>query len=135
QPAMNAVNNPNDVPHGNAYRQIFIKWIDTRTAPDDLNNIAWIANNFKQIKETAALLRRIVSTDGVQGYAKAQAMGFLLMRGKDEVPTIRSQLRNDSSLNNGRQQIAPGVLIDLQVRDVALALVLHNDGQDLKKFG
>ena len=97
--------------------------------------MAWIANSFKTLKESGSLLRRIVSTEGVQGYAKGQALIFLLQRGKEELPTIRAQLKNETALNNGKIQIAPGVTIDTQVRDIALALLLHNDGQDLKKFG
>ena len=133
--SMQAIANPDSTPQGKAYRQIFIKWIDSRTSPEDLNNIAWVASSFKTVKETGALLRRIVNTDGVQGYAKAQAMIFLLQRGKEEIPTIRAQLKNESALNTGKIPIAPGVTIDTQVRDIALAILLHNDGQDLKKFG
>lgn len=132
-PAMNAINNPGGTPHGEAYRRVFVKWLDTRTAPDDLSNVAWMANNFRQIKETGPLLRRIVTTDGVQSHAKAQAMIFLLQRSKEEMPTIRSQFKNDAALN--QMQIAPGVTIHSQVRDVALALYLQSEGQDLKKFG
>jgi hypothetical protein len=135
QSAMQAANNPESVPLGHAYRQFFVRWLDTRTSPEDLNNMAWMANNFRQVKETGALLRRIVKTEGVAGHARAQAMINLLQRGKEEMPTIRSQLTNENSLNNGKIQIAPGVLIDTQVRDVALALILNGEGQDLKKYG
>jgi len=68
-----------------------------------------------------------------EGHARSQAMINLLQRGKEEMPTIRSQLTNENSLN--KLQIAPGVLIDTQVRDVALALILHGEGQDLKAYG
>src|SRR5262249_25673961 len=133
--AIQAVNNPDNVAHGKAYRQLFARWLDTRTSADDLNNLAWVASQFRTMKEAGTMLRRIVTTDGVKGYARAQAMINLLQRGKEEMPTIRSQLKNDSSLNNGKIQIAPNVFIETQVRDVALALILHTDGQDLKKFG
>ena len=133
--SMQAINNPDTTPHGKPYKQLFVKWLDSRTAPDDLNNLAWIANNFRQIKETGALLHRIVSTEGVAGHAKGQALIFLLQRGKEELPTIRAQLNNNMSLTNQKIQIAPNVLIDTQVRDIALALLLHNDGQDLKSYG
>ncbi len=133
-PSMQAIANPDSTPQGKAYRQIFIKWIDSRIAPDELNSVAWIANNFKNLKESGALLRRILTTEGVQGYAKGQALIFLLQRGKEELPTIRAQLKNDTPLQN-KFQIAPNVMGDAQVRDIALALLLHNDGQDLKKFG
>jgi hypothetical protein len=129
----NALNNPDSTPHGKAYRQIFVKWLDSRVTPDDLNNMAWAAQNFRQVKETGPLLHRIIKTDGVVSYAKAQAMVSLLQRSKDEMPAIRSQLKNDASLN--RLVFAPNVVIESQVRDVALALILHSEGQDLKSFG
>jgi hypothetical protein len=131
----NAANNPDGTPHGKIARQILVKWLDSRVTAEELTNVAWVANNLRGVKESGALLHRIIKTDGVAGYAKAQAMIFLLQRGKEELPTIRGQLKNETSLNNGKIQIAPGVLIDTQVRDVALALVLHTDGQDLRKFG
>ncbi|MDB5312225.1 MAG: hypothetical protein JWO38_6427 [Gemmataceae bacterium] len=134
QAPMSAINNPGSTPHAEAYRRVFARWLDSRTAPEDLNNIAYIANNFKQLKEAGPLLRRVVTTDGVQSHAKAQAMIFLYQRGKDELPAIRAQLKNDTAINQ-RLVIAPNVIIDAQIRDVALALCLHNENQDLKKYG
>jgi hypothetical protein len=133
--SMQALNNPDGSAQSKAYRQLFVKWIDTRVSPDDLNSVAWMANNFRQIKETGTLLKRILTTDGVQPHAKAQAMIYLMQRGKEEAPAIRAMLKNDTNLNNGRIQIAKDVFIDTQLRDIALALLLHSDGQDLKKFG
>lgn len=135
-PSMQAINNPDANPQAKAYRQLFVKWIDSRTSPDDLNNIGWLASNFKSIKETGGLLRRIVTTDGVQPYAKAQGLIFLLQRGgEDELGVIRSQLKNDNALNQGRIQIAKDVFIETQLRDIALALLLHTEKQDLRKYG
>jgi hypothetical protein len=137
QASMNALNNPDASPQAKAYKQLFVKWLDSRVAPDDLNNIYWLANNFRSIKETGALLRRIVSTDGVQPYAKAQSMIYLLQRGgEDELAVLRGQLKNYNSINNGgKVMIAPNVFIETQLRDIALALLLHNEKQDLKKYG
>jgi hypothetical protein len=136
QASMKALNSPESTDQAKAYKQLFVKWLDSRTSPDDLNNIAWMANNFRNVKETSGLLKRIVSTDGVQPYAKAQSMIFLLQRGGvEEMDTIRGQLMNDSSLNNGKIQIAPGVLIETQLRDIALALLLHHNKEDLRSYG
>jgi hypothetical protein len=137
QASMNALNNPDATPQAAAYKKLFVKWLDSRTSPDDLNSIYWLANNFRNIKETGALLRRVVSTDGVQPYAKAQCMIYLLQRGgPDELATLRTQLKNDASINNGgKVMIAPNVFIEAQLRDIALALLLHHEKQDMKKFG
>lgn len=136
--SMQAINNPDGTPHGKAYKQIFVKWIDTRISPEDLNNIAWIANNFKQIKETTPLLRRIVATDGVQGYAKGQALVFLVQRnGKDETPLLKSLLKNDSQVNVVFLGAKPGGIANqatCQMRDMALALLIAQSGQNLKDY-
>src|SRR5439155_19777921 len=79
-PSMQAIANPDGTPFGKAYKQIFVKWLDSRVSPDDLTSVGWIANNFRTLKETGTLLRRIITTEGVQGYAKAQAMIYLLQR-------------------------------------------------------
>ena len=136
QASLNAINNPDSSPQAKAFRQLFVKWLDSRVAPDDLNSVYWMANNFRTVKETGALLRRIVTTDGVAPYAKAQSLIYLMQRGgEDELATIRTQLKNDNSINNGRVQIAPNVFIETQIRDIALALLLNHEKQDLKKFG
>lgn len=137
QASLNALNNPEASPQAKAYKQLFVKWLDSRVSPDDLNSIYWIANNFRNIKETGTLLRRIVNTDGVQPYAKAQSLIYLSQRaGPEDFETLRGQLKNDANINNGgKVQIAPNVFIETQLRDIALALLLHHEKQDMKKFG
>jgi hypothetical protein len=40
-----------------------------------------------------ALLRRIMTTEGVQGYAKGQAMQYIVQdKGKDEIPFLKKLL-------------------------------------------
>ena len=141
QAALNAINNPDASAQAKAFRQLFIRWLDTRIAPDDLNNIYWMANNFRNVKEASNLLRRIVTTDGVQPYAKAQSMIYLYQRGTpEELAIIRTQLKNDTGTNN-RMQIAPAngkdpaVFVEAQIRDIALALLLTHAKQDMKEYG
>jgi hypothetical protein len=138
QASMNAINNPNASAQAKAYRQIFGRWLDTRVSPEDLNQVYWMANNFRNVKEAGNLLRRIVTTDGVQPYAKAQCLIFLAQRGgADELAIIRTQLKNDNGTGN-RIQIAGGnnqEFAEAQIRDIAMALLLHHDKQDIAKFG
>jgi hypothetical protein len=137
EPAVQAVNNPDGAPLGKAYRQVFLRWLDTRTGPDVLSNTLWVTTRFPQLKEARALLHRVLKTEGVAPYAKAQAMINLLQCGKEELPALKTQLNNNSDLGNGRIQIGNlnGVTFDCQVRDVALALILHTEGQDLRAYG
>jgi len=138
QASMNAINNPDASPQAKAYRQIFVRWMDTRVSPEDLTQIYWMANNFRNVKEAGALLRRIVTTEGVQPYAKAQCLIFLSQRGgADELAVIRTQLKNDTGTGN-RIPVPNGnnqVFLEAQIRDIALALLLHHDKQDLTKYG
>ncbi|MFO0804220.1 MAG: hypothetical protein U0791_13995 [Gemmataceae bacterium] len=141
QASMNAINNPDSSPQAKAYRQVFIRWMDTRVSPDDLTQVYWMANNFRNVKEAGNLLRRIVTTEGVQPYAKAQCLIFLSQRGgPDELAIIRTQLKNDSSTGNRIQIVQPngkdpGVFLEAQIRDIALALLLHHEKQDHAKYG
>jgi hypothetical protein len=135
QAGINAINNPGGVPHADVFRKVLVRWLDTRVVADDLNYVVYVAQQMRTVKEAASALRRVVTTDGVQAYQKAQAMLYLAQRGgKDELPVIKSQLKNETTLN-ARIQLAPGLVIDSQVRDIALALCLHLDGQDLKAYG
>jgi hypothetical protein len=139
QPAsLAAVNNP-DVPHAGPYRHILARWLDTRVAPDDLNIMYHIGGTtLKGFKETTPLLRRVVTTPGVNGYPKGQAMMYLVQRnGKEEIPFLKSQLTNDTPVT--QVFLGPGgganARADCQVRDVALALLLHQTGQRLPDYG
>jgi hypothetical protein len=136
QPASMAAIASDTTPHAAAYRRVLSKWMDTRTDPTDLSHYALVnvAYNLRAVKETTPLLRRVVQTDGVQSYQKAQAMIYLVQRnGKDELPVVKSQLTNDAALS--QQRLAADVTITCQVRDVALALSIHLSGQQLKDYG
>jgi hypothetical protein len=136
QPAALSAVTTDTLPHATAYRRILSKWLDTRTDPADLSHYALVnvAFNLRTMKESVPLLRRVVQTEGVQGYQKAQAMLYLVQRnGKDELPVIKSQLTNDSALST--QRVAADVNITCQVRDVALALCIHHSGRQMKDYG
>ncbi len=137
--AMKAINNPADVPHAETYRQILVKWLDTRTAATDLDNIVHIAQNLRNLKETTALLRRIVTTDGVQGWAKGQALMGLAQRNREaEIPFLKSLLKDDAVVTLvylGNDKMGQPIQVPCQLRDVALAMLIAQDGQDLRGYG
>lgn len=90
--------NGTDRPHNAAFRALAAQWIGTRTDPTEMSNIVYMLNNapFAQFKEAQVLLRRIVFVDGVQLWARGQALNMLVQKnGRDEVPFLRAILRNE----------------------------------------
>ena len=133
QPAAKAAIDTTGTPHADAYRKILARWLDTRTAPDELSNFTLLsaAHQLRAVEGTTPLLRRAVRTEGVQGFAKAYAMTYLVQRnGTDELPLLKSRLDDTTGVGVGNNN---GVT--LQVRDVALALSAHLTGQDVKSYG
>lgn len=163
--SMQALNGGSSVAHADAYKGIVAQWLGTRTDPQELTNLAYQLGNtqLKQFKESQLLLRRVVLTDGVQGYAKGQALNGLLMnRAKEELPFLRAIMRNQLrvgdypgvlpnkkdpdeviSLNNDQliQQVwfgRPNGQADMYsclLKDVALAYLVTQSGGQLKDYG
>lgn len=138
QSATAAVNNPAGTPHAGPFLLVLGKWLDSRTTPEDLNNIIHVAQTLRdKVKETGPLLRRVVTTAGVQGWAKGQALQFLVQKdAKAEQPFLKALLKDDTVVT---QVWNVGGLMNqgtpVQLRDVALAMLLSHNGQDLKAYG
>ncbi|MCI0703610.1 MAG: hypothetical protein L0241_21220 [Planctomycetia bacterium] len=167
-PSMQALNGNGT--HAKAYKAIVAQWLATRSEATELTNLSYQLNNnnLKQFKETLPLLRRIVLTDGVQGYAKGQAiMSLVQQRGKDEIPFLKAILKNELRLGDypgvfvvrpGDPAPDPNKIITLNndmmvqqvwfqkpngmaethtstLKDVALAFLLNQGGQDLRSYG
>ena len=127
-------------PHADTFRKIVGGWLDTRVDPQDMNNLSYlVANQLKGFKEAEPLLRRIVATEGVQGYARGQAITALVRdKGKDEIPHLKAMLKNDALLVSVWAGNVGGVAnnqVPLQARDLALAHLLTLHGQDMKAYG
>jgi hypothetical protein len=115
--------NGSGVPHTEVYKGIVVQWMVSRVDPQELTNLAYQLGNsgLKQFKESNLLLRRVVLTDGVQGYAKGQALNTLLTnRTKEELPFLRAILKNEIRLGD-----YPGVLPDK--KDPDTIVTVHND--------
>jgi hypothetical protein len=126
-------------PHGEAYRKLLLKWLDTRTSPEDLGQVVNVAQTFGQLRDMTPLLRRVVTTEAVQGMARGQALVYLVQRNKKaEHPFVKTQLKNDTLVTQvGLGQNAAGmqVLGTCQLRDMALAILLTETGQNLHEYG
>ena len=137
--SMNVINNPASSPHGEAYRRILIRWIESRTGADELGNVVYLVTRLPQMKEANSILRRIIDTTGVAGWAKAQAVIALAQRnGKDEIGFLKTLLTNDLSVGNiflGQGGNGMAKFATCQLRDVALAMLIAQSGQKIQDYG
>lgn len=153
-------------PHVEAYKVIMGRWLATRSDPADLTQIVHQlgSSHMQQFPETVSLLRRIVVLDGVQPYAKGQALTFLTQkRGKDEIPFLRALVRNEVRVGDYPEAFKKGENPDkvlpigadamitqawfqrnqngapemhaVTVRDVAFAFLITQSGLSMKDYG
>lgn len=139
QASMNALNN-NAAAHADTYKEIVRKWLASRTDPQELTNLSYQLGNtsLRQFPEALLLLRRIILTDGVQGYAKGQALNSLMQqRGKEETAFLKTLLNNDTMIQqvwfgkpNGQAEMHSCLM-----KDVALAYLISQSGGNIKDYG
>jgi hypothetical protein len=115
--------------------------MDSRDDLQDLNQLAYLAGQqLAGLPESERLLRRIATTEGVQGYAKAQAMRFLAQTGKwDELPFLMKLMGDETLVTQVNCGVGRGVgqpqIHPCLVRDVALAYLIQISGQKMKDYG
>jgi hypothetical protein len=134
-----AINN-SGAAHSEAYKRIIGQWMNTREEITELNQLAYpVGQLLRGLKESMPLLRKIVTTDGVAGYAKGQALVHLtLQRGKAEADFLRSLLSNDAMVTpvwfggNGNQPPTQHMCL---LRDVALSMLIAQTGQKMTDYG
>lgn len=139
QVSQQAATNPAGTPHGEAYKKLLLKWFDTRTSPEDLSQLVNVAQTMGQLKDMTPILRRVVTADGVQGHARGQALVYLVQRNKKaEHPFLKAQLKNETIVNPvflGANPMGGAIQANCQVRDMALALLLAETGQNIHEYG
>ncbi|QJW96216.1 hypothetical protein [Frigoriglobus tundricola] len=141
QASVNALSN-STVTHADAYKLIVGQWLSACSDPNELSNLAHLFSNggiLSKFKEATPLLHRIIRTEGVQGYARGQAVHSLIQnRGKEEAAFLRALLKDDSML----QQVWLGGGLNGQqgphnclMKDVALAHLILQSGGNIKDYG
>jgi len=138
QASMNALSNAS-APHADTYKEIVRKWLVTRTDPNELTNLSYQLGNttLKQFPESLVLLRKIILTEGVQGYAKGQALNSLMQqRGKEETAFLKTLMNNDTMIQqvwfgkpNGQAEMHSCLM-----KDVALAFLISQAGGNIKDY-
>jgi hypothetical protein len=140
QPAAAQALNGSGATHAEAFKVIVRQWLATRTDVNELTNLSYQLNNqqLKQFPETLILLRRIITTEGVQGYAKGQALNTLIQqRGKEETPFLKTLMHNDAMVQQvwfGRPNGQPE-MHNCLMKDVALAFLITQAGGNIKDYG
>jgi hypothetical protein len=138
--SMNALNGVNGAAHVDPYKKIVGQWMESRDDVNDLNQLSYIAGQtLRNFPQSMPLLRKIVNTDGVYGYAKGQALMHLTqIRGKDEIPYLKTLLTNDTQVqivwfgqNPNQQPVQHQCLL----RDVALAYLVTLTDQKMTDYG
>jgi len=132
-----ALNGGGNGPHVEAFKKIVSSWLDTRDDPRDLNQIAHLlSSQLRGFPQSLPLLRKIVHHEGVQGYAKCQAITYLLQqRPKEEMPLLKKLLTDEGMVTqvwfgNG----GPGQQHSCLMRDVALAFLITQTDQQMKDY-
>jgi hypothetical protein len=129
------------VPHAEAYRRIVARWMETREDPNDLNQLSYVAGQMlRNFPQSTPLLRRIITTDAVQGYAKGEAIRALIQgaNGKNEVPFVTRLLTNETLATTvwfGGPNPNQNQQHQCLVRDVALAHLVTLSGQKMDEYG
>ncbi|MDY3562492.1 hypothetical protein R5W23_003958 [Gemmata sp. JC673] len=153
--------------HADVYKVLAGRWLATRNDPQDLSQLVYqLGNgNLRNFPETLPLLRRIVVQDNVQGYAKGQALNFLVQqRGKEEAAFLKAVMRNEVRVGDYPEAFKKGENPDklvsvgaetmvtqvwfqrnlnggaadihtVTVRDVAFAFTITQAGLNMKDFG
>lgn len=163
--SIQALNSGSNVTHAEIYRTIVQRWLSSRTDPMELTNLSYQLGNgvLRNFKESQMLLRRIVVTEGVQNYAKQQALNWLIQqRGKEETKFFQAIMKNELrvgdypdvfpneknpdrtiSLNNDQmiQQVwfqrnnGQAEMHACLMKDVALAFLITEAKGNLKDYG
>lgn len=140
QPSSTNAINGNGVAHAEAYKRILSHWLESREDVTDMSQLPYVVGQIlRGFKESMPLLRRIVTTEGVQGYAKGQALSYLVtQRGKEEFDFLRTLLSNDTQVTSVWFGNAPNqapIQHQCLLRDVALASLITQTGQQMSSYG
>lgn len=122
---------------GQALRAVMNAWFDSRTEAVDMYSALTLANNVKNEEAAGRLAIRMISTPGLQGVYKGQALTTIVrLKLTDRIPAIEKAFADATVLStsirivNGKQ-----VRQSIEVRDAALLAVLMMKGEDPGDYG
>jgi hypothetical protein len=120
-----------------ALRAVMNAWFDSRTDPAELYSAHSLAINMQNDGAAGRLAGRLLSTPGVPGYYKGQALATIVrLKHTDQLPAIEKSFTDNTALQtmikvvNGSQ-----VRQTIEVRDAALAAAVIMTGQNPDDYG
>ncbi len=141
QPTSNTALNNAGVPHSEAYKRIVAAWLESRDDVQDLNQLPYVVGQqLRSLPQSLTVLRKIITTEGVYGYAKGQALMYLVQqKQKEEIPFLKGLLKDDTLVTTvwfgGNVPNQPPAQHQCLLRDVALAYLIQQTGQKMKDYG
>jgi len=119
-------------PAAEPFKKLFLAWMEQRT---DVNSVSQCLAMVQQlnIKEGVDFAARVMKNKEMQVYVRAQAATVLgKMGGKEHITPLEGLLDDDTQVGNFNMN---GQLCITQMRDVALAMIIHLSGQKPQEFG
>jgi hypothetical protein len=120
-----------------AMRAVLNAWFDSRTEGPELYSAMMLASNIQNNDAAGRLAARVMTTSGVQGYYKGQALSILVrLKMHDQLPAIEKAF-TDTTVLTTNIKIVNGMQVrqSVEVRDAALAAALVMTGQDPIDYG
>jgi hypothetical protein len=119
-------------PAAESFKKLFLAWMEQRTDVNSVNHCLAMVQQLN-IKEGVDFAARVMKNKEMQVYVRAQAATVLgKMGGKEHITPLEGLLDDDAQVGNFNMN---GQLCITQMRDVALAMVIHLSGQKPQEFG
>lgn len=118
---------------GAIYRAIVVEWVKTRDDTYQLSAALTIAESL-ELKEGAEVAIRLLATPGPSTYRTRAASALVRLGTREHLPALEKLLTDEAKLAAVRPVNATEV-VDLQVRDIALATAVTITGQRPEDYG
>lgn len=126
---------------GKVYRAVAAAWLASRTDPAEMYNALNVANTLGLGAEGCRLALRLLNAPGALGAYRGQAAATLArLGGKEHIPQLEKLSGDNAVVYSVRRQVVKNgkaelTAIEVQVRDVALAVSVLLSGQKLDAYG
>lgn len=121
-----------DEPQDQAFKQIFVAWLATRTDPSELYSATSMVNSLRFV-EGLIVAERAALAPSLQASRRAYAATALARHGGPErLPTLRKLFKEEAAAFSFRLR---NEVYQVELRDIALAMCLRLTDQDPEDYG
>jgi hypothetical protein len=123
------------------YRAVAAAWLDTRAEPADMSNAMTVAANLGMPDHACRIATRLLVTPGGPAFYRANAATTLARHGTTaHLPLLEKVMADNAVLITIRRAVPGGAgnnpeVIEIQTRDVALAVAVILSGQKVDDYG